>query len=570
MSNDNSISSDLIRGHIDTIILRSLYDGDKHNNEICLDIEDKSGGQYELKQPTLYSALKRLENAGLIHAYWSSSVGQRRRYYKLTDEGRRVCDENFDIWVYSRNIIDKLISNGTDLRYPDYSAKPAKPKFDISEYENYTFDAGTDETEFVEPDEPVPEVEDTEDLSHKAVLKSEDDSDIETRQQARENEDNLSNLEAQDSEDVAVTQLSLIEEPVIESEEPEEPQADDAEEEDTDEEIIIEYTSLEDESAVDTDTDTDEANAEETDEETDEETAVETPAEPETESEPEPEPEPPIPPSPSENISDEDDDSLIIEPYTTLEKRYTDILESLYPDRPPVTHTTVEFPENTDDSENAEENKTDDEPEPIAEPAAVTFYAEEKREEEKPVPQKPVAEKPKNPNEIDYTDIISVGKMQGIRIKPSDRTNRVLKGKLLINRLVSLSAALLYAIMIAEMLVICLSANHILKFGVYTFLYIALGLAAFPLIACLIVIIAPNATVNKLPTMRYSVSAAFVAMLNLILLTFAVVLLLRIDLFAPWNLFVYVLLPIVLYLNIPLYFCIKYLLVSSGIFIKEE
>ena len=58
---NNSISSDLIRGHINTIILRTLYDGDKYGYEIINEIEEKSKGQYSLKQPTLYSALKRLE-----------------------------------------------------------------------------------------------------------------------------------------------------------------------------------------------------------------------------------------------------------------------------------------------------------------------------------------------------------------------------------------------------------------------------------------------------------------------------------------------------------------------------
>ena len=59
--NERSVSSDLIRGHINTIILRSLYDGDKYGYEIIAEIERKSHGQYSLKQPSLYSALKRLE-----------------------------------------------------------------------------------------------------------------------------------------------------------------------------------------------------------------------------------------------------------------------------------------------------------------------------------------------------------------------------------------------------------------------------------------------------------------------------------------------------------------------------
>jgi hypothetical protein len=53
----SGISADLIRGHINTIILRSLYDGDKYGYDIINEIEKKSGGLYVLKQPTLYSAL---------------------------------------------------------------------------------------------------------------------------------------------------------------------------------------------------------------------------------------------------------------------------------------------------------------------------------------------------------------------------------------------------------------------------------------------------------------------------------------------------------------------------------
>ena len=55
------ISADLIRGHINTIILRCLYEEDKYGYDIINEIEKKSGGLYTIKQPTLYSALKRLE-----------------------------------------------------------------------------------------------------------------------------------------------------------------------------------------------------------------------------------------------------------------------------------------------------------------------------------------------------------------------------------------------------------------------------------------------------------------------------------------------------------------------------
>ena len=62
----SSINSDLIRGNVTTIIL----DEDRYGYDILREIEVKSGGQYKLKQPTLYSCLKRLEKQGLISSYW--------------------------------------------------------------------------------------------------------------------------------------------------------------------------------------------------------------------------------------------------------------------------------------------------------------------------------------------------------------------------------------------------------------------------------------------------------------------------------------------------------------------
>ena len=112
--NKNAISSDLIRGHINTIILRTLYERDKYGYEIIDEIEAKSHGQYTLKQPTLYSALKRLESQGYINAYWKTdelSQGGRRKYYTLTDSGREVTERNQAEWEYSRTVIDNLISD---------------------------------------------------------------------------------------------------------------------------------------------------------------------------------------------------------------------------------------------------------------------------------------------------------------------------------------------------------------------------------------------------------------------------------------------------------------------------
>ena len=109
---ENTIQSDLIRGHINTIILKALFDGDRYGYDIVREIEQKSSGQYKLKQPTLYSCLKRLEIQGFIRSYWGAkSNGGRRKYFTLTDMGRELFIKNQTEWEYSRTVIDKLISD---------------------------------------------------------------------------------------------------------------------------------------------------------------------------------------------------------------------------------------------------------------------------------------------------------------------------------------------------------------------------------------------------------------------------------------------------------------------------
>ena len=111
IADTSSISSDLIRGHINTIILRTLYDSDKYGYEIINDIEAKSKGQYTLKQPTLYSALKRLESQDYVTSYWGgASGGGRRKYFQITEKGRKIVEQNLAEWEYSRTVIDSLIS----------------------------------------------------------------------------------------------------------------------------------------------------------------------------------------------------------------------------------------------------------------------------------------------------------------------------------------------------------------------------------------------------------------------------------------------------------------------------
>ena len=113
MEKNENIPNEIVRGRINTIILSSLIDEDKYGYEIRKEIETKTGGTFILKEPTLYSSLKRLEKQGFVEAYYGESTetnGGRRKYYKLTEYGRDVTNKNLNEWKYSRSLIDKLIT----------------------------------------------------------------------------------------------------------------------------------------------------------------------------------------------------------------------------------------------------------------------------------------------------------------------------------------------------------------------------------------------------------------------------------------------------------------------------
>lgn len=105
-----SIAGDLIRGHTEAIILARLLQSDSYGYEINKTISTLSAGRFELKEATLYTAFKRLEEAGFIASYWGGSgAGARRRYYTITPAGRDACHRLLLEWAETKEIMDKLL-----------------------------------------------------------------------------------------------------------------------------------------------------------------------------------------------------------------------------------------------------------------------------------------------------------------------------------------------------------------------------------------------------------------------------------------------------------------------------
>jgi DNA-binding PadR family transcriptional regulator len=104
------LSSDLLRGHTDTIVLRCLLKQDRYGFEIYNRILERTGERYELKETTLYSSYKRLEKDGCITSYWGDETqGARRKYYRITDKGRELYRQNKIDLEFTQKIIDDLL-----------------------------------------------------------------------------------------------------------------------------------------------------------------------------------------------------------------------------------------------------------------------------------------------------------------------------------------------------------------------------------------------------------------------------------------------------------------------------
>jgi DNA-binding PadR family transcriptional regulator len=107
----DAFSSDLLRGHTDTIVLGVLRDTDRYGFEIYKTIRDATGGDYEIKEATLYATFRRLVKDGLVEAYWGDETqGGRRKYYRITDAGHAVYTQSVKDWTATARIINTLLN----------------------------------------------------------------------------------------------------------------------------------------------------------------------------------------------------------------------------------------------------------------------------------------------------------------------------------------------------------------------------------------------------------------------------------------------------------------------------
>jgi DNA-binding PadR family transcriptional regulator len=109
----HSIAGDAIRGHLDTMVLAALSSSEAHGLEVMRRLETAGRGALRLKEGTLYPALYRLEEAGLLRARWESATsgrrGPRRRIYRLTRKGKRALAQGRAEWHHFVTVIGRIV-----------------------------------------------------------------------------------------------------------------------------------------------------------------------------------------------------------------------------------------------------------------------------------------------------------------------------------------------------------------------------------------------------------------------------------------------------------------------------
>ncbi len=110
-----ALSADLLRGYTDTILLRQLCHGDSYGYRISKQVALISQGGLEMKEATLYTAFRRLEQGGLIRSYWGDeNSGARRRYYAITQDGRARLSRDLEGWEETKRMLDRLLKEDVE------------------------------------------------------------------------------------------------------------------------------------------------------------------------------------------------------------------------------------------------------------------------------------------------------------------------------------------------------------------------------------------------------------------------------------------------------------------------
>ncbi len=508
---ENSVNNEISRGQMDTIILLTLINGDKHTNEIRDEIEKRTAGNYIVKQGTFYSCLDRIKKQGLVHEFRSStSDGIRRKFYSLNQKGK--------------NYLEKHIH---ELPYSVANFVPTEPA--VSEPEKLPTETFEKTEEKIETVNKVEVKEPVTTKPEKVVNNQSEDEFTAFLNSAKQENDftfiNVDNFSQSDKYFDAINQQ------------------------------ISDEINIESQSKISRDFTENSINNDVNDDGNDIFDGFFTEKKYNFDA---------VQPSKTEQEKQETVNAF----YDNNDigpAEYKDILKKLFPDKQPAPAPQETQTAATEDviEDKIEEKEVFDNEEIVEE-----FN-------EKPNKKKLFDRKIEAKNTVssaykyDFSDLYKMADEEGFRLKVSSSTNRSEIGKILINKLNFHTVLIHFLLICLQIAVIALSVGKLLNAKAYVYLIIIGVLAIAPITSGVIYKVYPNARIKEIYLFKNAIEIALMLTLNLILIIFAFAVLMNIDFNNGIQLLKYIILPILCVINIPVYVFIKYSLLDKNAYLSK-
>lgn len=105
-----SADPDLMRGTLNTILLKTISHGAMYGYQICKRVNAQTDGHFDLREGSLYPALHRLEKDGLLKSFWEKTdAGRRRKYYEITEKGKTVLQAKHVEWQAFSLAVERVL-----------------------------------------------------------------------------------------------------------------------------------------------------------------------------------------------------------------------------------------------------------------------------------------------------------------------------------------------------------------------------------------------------------------------------------------------------------------------------
>lgn len=104
-----NIDRELLKGSTNLLVLSVLKNENMYGYQMIKRIKEESENVFEFQEGTLYPILHKLEEKGLISSYWDETSGKKRKYYAITEEGKKHLESKKEEWKLFTTKVNKVI-----------------------------------------------------------------------------------------------------------------------------------------------------------------------------------------------------------------------------------------------------------------------------------------------------------------------------------------------------------------------------------------------------------------------------------------------------------------------------